>query len=72
MPQTIPERAARWPGGDQQAMTHLASRGFRMPHDGRWTYHHPTLTWETMSERDRDAIIYLAEEWDFGGFEEGA
>ena len=64
MPQTTPERAARWPGMDQQAIGYLRSRGYVLRRDWYWTKptpdHQPT-------EKELDAIDYLFEEWDFGG-----
>lgn len=64
MPQTTPERAARWPGGNGQAMNHLKARGYVLHKD--WTYTKPSPDFEP-TERDLDAITYLIEEWDFGG-----
>ncbi len=66
MPQTTPERAARWPGMDAEAMGFLQKQGYVLRKDWLWTKpkpdHEPT-------ERERDAILYLIEEWDFGGTE---
>lgn len=67
MPQTTPERAARWPGMDRQAMLFLKSRGYRLTKDWCWT--HPER--KEPDEREADAIIYLIEEWDFDGLIRG-
>lgn len=63
MPQTTPERAARWPGGDQEAIQFLQKNGYVLHRD--WTWSKPRDMRETPMEID--AIIYLIEEWDFGG-----
>ena len=64
MPQTTPERAARWPGMDSEAIVYLRSLGWRLNQDWSWTP--PTPDYE-QTERENDAIWYLIEEWDFGG-----
>ncbi len=64
MPQTTPDRAARWPGMDQEAMDFLRSRGFRLLRNWTWLApagHNP-------DDKEKDAIMYLIEEWDFGGW----
>jgi hypothetical protein len=66
MPQTTPERRARWPGGDQGAIDHLKTQGYRLLKG--WTWVKPSPAHEP-TEREIDAIIYLIEEWDFGGLE---
>lgn len=63
MPQTTPERAARWPGGDSEAIKHLQAAGFTLNRD--WTWTKPPDYQST--DRDIDAVVYLIEEWDFDG-----
>lgn len=62
MPQTTPERAARWPGGDSEAILFLRSAGYALRRDWSWQSpdHAPT-------DRELDAVVYLIEEWDFDG-----
>jgi len=66
MPQTTPERAKRWPGMDSEAIEFLEDAGYTLRKDWAWDKpsknHKPT-------ERERDAVIYLIEEWDFDGIE---
>jgi hypothetical protein len=62
MPSTTPERRARWPGGDCEAIGYLESRGFKLTHDWLWLGPRKDLTC-----REQDALIYLIEEWDYGG-----
>lgn len=61
MPQSTPERRERWKD-DQTAIAFLKERGYKLRPDWHWERpqaHEPT-------EDERDAIIYLIEEWDFG------
>lgn len=64
MPQTTPERAARWPGMDSEATNFLSAAGYELNRD--WTWTKPTPE-HVPTERERDAAIYLIEEWDFDG-----
>ncbi len=68
MPSTTPERRARWPGGDQQAIEYLRSRGYTLRPD--WCWDAPKG--HTHSSKDVDALVYLIEEWDYGGVDEPA
>lgn len=61
MPSTSPERQARWPGMDTQAIEYLESRGYKLTRD--WCWLAPR---REMIEREEDAIIYLIEEFDYG------
>ena len=65
MPQTTRERAARWPGMDTQAIEFLTRNGYLLNHDYTWTLPKNQTKPTVMEE---DAIIYLIEEWDFGGY----
>lgn len=62
MPSTTPERAARWPGGDSEALQFLKEAGWNVGRD--WNFRHPRDRMAT--GREADAIIYLQEEWDYG------
>ncbi len=64
MPSTTIERQLRWPGMDSQAMEYLFARGFMLTKG--WCWFHP-LHGLKRNCNDNDAIIYLMEEWDFGG-----
>ena len=64
MPQTTPERAARWPGYDAQATKFLEDAGYLLTKD--WCWIKPTSEHEP-TNREADAVICLIEEWDFGG-----
>jgi hypothetical protein len=63
MPQTSPERAARWPGGDEEAIAFLLAGGWRLGRDWCWRRD----DWREPTEREVDAVRYLIEEWDFDG-----
>lgn len=64
MPQSTPERRARWGVMDGKATRYLASRGWTLRRDWHWSP--PQVGYEP-DETERDAIIFLIEEWDFGG-----
>lgn len=64
VPQTSPDRAARWPGMDAEAIAFLESRGFVLRRN--WLWELPSVGYKS-SHREADAILYLIEEWDFGG-----
>jgi hypothetical protein len=65
MPQTTPDRAARWPGMDSQAIDYLQSRGYRLLRNWSWLLPEGKAR---PDEREEDAILYLIEEWDFDGW----
>lgn len=64
MPQTTPERAARWPGADTEAIEFLSEADYTLNRDWSWTRPNPD---HVPTEREIDAIVYLMEEWDFDG-----
>ena len=64
MPSTTPERRARWPGWDAEAIAFLEAAGYRCT--DQWTWQLPRRGHEP-TERELDAIIYLIEEFDWGG-----
>lgn len=63
MPSTTPELRAKFPDGDHEAQQVLRDGGYRLTRGWEWV--HPLDKLPT--ERERDAIVYLIEEWDFGG-----
>ena len=62
MPQTTPERRARW-GTSEKAIAFLKRRGYSLRPD--WMWEMPTG--HMIASQEQDAILYLIEEWDFGG-----
>lgn len=64
MPQASPELCAEWPGYDEQAIAYLKAAGYTWFPD--WTWGKPTPTHEP-TPREISAIVYLIDEWDFGG-----
>jgi len=62
MPQTSPERRARWQTLER-AMEHLSLKGYGLLSD--WTWRAPLGY--VVTAMDEDAILYCIEEWDFGG-----
>lgn len=62
MPSTTPERSARWPGMDSEAIDFLQGEGYKLNRDYTWTKPTPD---HIPTEREKDAVIYLFEEWDF-------
>ncbi len=67
MPSTTPARAARWPGGDSEAIGYLEVQGFTLTRQWQWV---PPSSDHALSEREADAIVYLIQEWDFGGIKQ--
>lgn len=64
MPEASPELRAAWPGGDGEAIKYLQDRGYRL--DRRWSWV-PPHAGHVPTERERSAVRYLIDEWDFGG-----
>ena len=62
MPSTTPERRARWPGHDKQAIDYLRSCGYVL--NRGWSWAKPSAEHEP-TDREIDAVVYLIEEWDF-------
>lgn len=52
-------------GGDGYAAAYLVSRGFVLTRTWDWRPP-PGMTWETINDKDRNAINYLTAEWDYG------
>ncbi len=64
MPQTTPERAARWPGGDSEAIKYLRGQGYILQQP---SYHWLTPTPDhEPTDKEHDALLYLIQEWDYG------
>lgn len=51
-------------GGDQAAMKHLRDAGYVLTRQWTWTIPPGRAATDT----DRSAVLYLVDEWDFGGF----
>lgn len=62
MPSSTPERQNRWET-DDRAIRFLEARGFVLNRNWTWSC---AVGYEP-SWLEQDAIIYLIEEWDFGG-----
>lgn len=53
---------------DYTAIKFLKDKGHHLTR--QWTFIHPSnFAWADLSEEEQDAIWYLVEEWDFGGYE---
>lgn len=66
MPMASEELREQWGIDNEPAERHLRKRGFRL--NSQWFWEHDTLKrWEDLSELDRSAIRFLADEWDYGG-----
>jgi hypothetical protein len=61
MPQTTDEQRSRWPKGDFEAIQVLKDAGWALRKD--WTWKPPDSL-----VRQLDAIDFLVNEWDFGGW----
>jgi hypothetical protein len=65
MPQASAELQAEWPGYDSQATAHLFARGYKLHRDASWSA--PSQPDHEVTDRDKSAIAYLIDEWDYGG-----
>lgn len=70
MPGSTPERQKMWSDergffSDEKAIKHLKDRGYKLTHD--WFWELPTKDHEP-SPDEEEAMIYLIEEWDMGGY----
>lgn len=64
MPQATEELRKRWDGPSEfKAMNHLYMRGFKLTPQWEWT----APPGVQVTEEDRSAILFLIQEWDFGG-----
>lgn len=63
MPQSTPERRARWVS-DARATEFLKSRGYKLTPEWEWIPPDPK---GTPALDEQDAILYMVEEWDYGG-----
>lgn len=64
---TDPEPVGNEWHGDHQAISYLRSRGYRLLHD--WSWVRPNAD-HVVTDRDRTAMQYLKDEWDFDGLRE--
>jgi hypothetical protein len=67
MPQATDELRAYWGGvDDSPALEHLGRAGYILNRD--WTWTPPKgVTLTNMPERDYFAMVFLIQEWDYGG-----
>jgi len=64
MPQATASLTEEWNGPDDgTAIEYLEGRGFVLTRDFHWV---PTAG-HVISDKDRRAVIFLIQEWDFGG-----
>lgn len=69
MPQATDELRAEWNGPeDATAMQFLKEAGFTLQRD--WTWKREGATWENITDKERSAMTFLFQEWDFGGLAE--
>ena len=63
MPQSTPERRKRWGVSTRKAEAFLMKHGFVLTREWHWI----VPPGHKITEKERDAVIFLIEEWDFGG-----
>ena len=64
MPQATSELTEKWDGpSDEKAIAHLRSKGFRYTKHWEWI---PPVDYRP-TEEDVSAIMFLIQEWDWGG-----
>ena len=63
MPQAAEKQRARWPGSIEEATAFLKNAGFTLTMHWEWLISKNHI----ITEREKDAIKYLCNEWDFGG-----
>lgn len=66
MPQATDELAAEWPGMDEEAINYLQAQGYKLTRRYEWK---PPTPEHEPTDREVSAIVYLMDEWDFGGLE---
>jgi hypothetical protein len=69
MPQATDEQRAEWwpdsdPTGTNTAIKFLEAAGYSLRRDWCWEPPHPM---RPTTEKERSAVFYLIDEWDFGG-----
>lgn len=68
MPNTTPERRARWGAtageAEGNATCFLVAQGYKLRKDWSWDPPSPT---HQPTEREIDAVVYMVEDWDYGG-----
>lgn len=66
MPMASPELRQQWGIDNEPAEAFLRSRGFRL--NSQWFWEHDEVTsWDNLTEKEKSAIWFLVEEWDYGG-----
>ena len=63
MPESTPERRATW-HSDDVAMRFLTAHGLMLDSTWCWFSHDD----RRLTDDEADAVLYLIEEWDFGGY----
>jgi hypothetical protein len=67
MPQATEELRKYWGGVDENtAVNHLLRRGFILTHDWCWLPPEGIIAEKDLSDRDRNAVFFLIDEWDYG------
>lgn len=61
MPQATPKLRQRWGIAPEKAMNFLEKRGFKLTKEWDWIVPHEP------DEKEESAIMFLIQEWDFGG-----
>jgi hypothetical protein len=69
MPQATDELRKEWGVMDDRAIKFLNDRGYKLTRDFHWKKPHPNMK---PTAKELRAIEFLFQEWDFGGFEQGA
>lgn len=62
MPQSTPERRARWGMSEDKAEKYLLDAGYSIH---RFVMSPPSAD-HVITETEEDAVLYLLEEWDYG------
>lgn len=73
MPSASDEMRALWGGqdgvGEDKAESYLKAAGFTLTRG--WLWEHPTKkTYESLTEEEYGAMLFLVQEWDYGGLVE--
>lgn len=66
MPSGSPTRHTRW-GDDSNAVAYLQRQGYVLNRNWLWEPPPRIKSWSDVAVLEEDAVIYLIEEWDYGG-----